>query len=262
MKSFIKIIIVMTSLLVSANLYSQNSSENKNQYNSVDEHASFQGGEVDKFILWAFSNIKYPEEALKNNIKGKVLLKFVISKEGKVKDITILKSSGSKLLDDEAIRVVSLSPDWEPAKVKGEPVPIFYVIPFAFDYTNEQKSKQAENKEDNSKSTEPVSLSMVDEKPTFQGKEGLNDFTKWMFSELIYPKEAKDQKIMGRTILEFVVSKEGKVKNVKILRSSGNKLLDDEAVRVVSLSPDWQPGKLKGKPVDVKYTFPVVFMLR
>ena len=83
-----------------------------------------------------------------------------------------------------------------------------------------------------------------------------------MFNEMRYPEEARLKKIMGRTILEFVISKTGRVKDVKVLKSSGSELLDSEALRVISLSPDWEPAKMKGKPVAVTYTFPVIFMLR
>ena len=89
-----------------------------------------------------------------------------------------------------------------------------------------------------------------------------NSFTRWVFTESKYPEEAFKNKIMGRVTLQFVISKEGQVKDVQIAKSSGSQLLDDEALRVVRLSPDWAPGKMKGEPVDVKYLFPFVFMLR
>lgn len=248
MKKFISFFVTMVLLITSVNLSAQD-----NTQTTKPTPPSFDGGDVNKFIMWVFSNIKYPEEAYKNNIKGKVIVSFVITKSGDVKDVEVMKSSGNELLDNEAVRVVSLSPKWEPAKVKGEAVNISYTIPVLFDLR------------ENPKDTDAVSYDAVDEKPTFQGKgnnEGNNEFTKWMFSQLEYPDEAIKNKIMGRTLLEFIITKEGKVKNVTVLKSAGNELLDNEAVRVISLSPDWEPGKINGTPVNVRYTFPVIFMLR
>ena len=103
-------------------------------------------------------------------------------------------------------------------------------------------------------------FSLVEEKPSFHGGDA-NEFSKWVNSNLVYPKEAKDHSIQGRVTLTFTVTKTGKVKDVKVLRGV-NPLLDNEALRVVSASPDWTPGNQKGRMVDVTYTFPVIFQLR
>ena len=75
-----------------------------------------------------------------------------------------------------------------------------------------------------------------------------------------YPQDAIDQNIQGRVVLQFTVNKEGQVEDVTVLRGV-NEALDAEAVRVVSASPKWEPGTQNGTPVNVKYTFPVVFRL-
>ncbi len=258
MKKFLTIFTAIASLFVSANLFSQNTVGNKETvpFGSVDKKPMFQGGEASKFSLWVFSQIKYPEDAFKNNITGKVLLQFVISKEGKVTGVKVLRSSGNEMLDNEAIRVISSSPDWEPGKVKGEAVDVIFTYPIIFKLTGENKEDKGDKKD------EAIPFSVVEEKPKFQGQDPNPNFTKWVFSYIKYPQEAAKNKIMGRTVLQFVISKEGKVTDVKVLRSSGSELLDNEAVRVISSSPDWEPGKMDGKPVNVKYTFPVVFMLR
>lgn len=105
-----------------------------------------------------------------------------------------------------------------------------------------------------------VPFQLVENKPTFNGGNA-NEFSRWVNAHLTYPKEAKDNLIHGRVTLKFTVTKTGKVKDVKVLRGV-NPLLDNEAVRVISASPDWTPGQQKGRPVDVTYTFPVIFELR
>jgi TonB family protein len=77
---------------------------------------------------------------------------------------------------------------------------------------------------------------------------------------LTYPQEAKDKGIHGRITISFTVGTDGKVSNVKVLRGV-NPLLDNEAKRVIEMSPAWTPGKMGGKPVPVTYTFPVIYKL-
>lgn len=101
---------------------------------------------------------------------------------------------------------------------------------------------------------------LVEDKPTFRGGDA-NEFSRWVNSNLVYPKEAMERSIQGRVSLQFTVTKAGKVNDVKVLRGV-HQLLDDEAVRVISASPDWSPGQQKGKAVDVTYVFPVIFQIK
>ena len=102
-----------------------------------------------------------------------------------------------------------------------------------------------------------MSFDQVDEKPKFQGTDA-SAFGKWVIDELKYPAQAAAEKLSGRVVVKFSISKDGSVKDVKVLRSV-HPVLDAETVRVISMSPKWEPGKVKGEPVDVTYIFPVVF---
>ena len=107
----------------------------------------------------------------------------------------------------------------------------------------------------------PEPFQLVEEKPSFNGGNAA-DFSKWVNERLVYPKEAKDKKIEGRIVLSFVITEKGKMTDVRVLRGA-DPLLDSEAVRVVSSSPAWVPGKNKdGEYVPVTYTFPVIFKLK
>jgi len=101
---------------------------------------------------------------------------------------------------------------------------------------------------------------IVENKPKFQGGDE-NAFTKWVFEKLIYPADAVKNKVQGRVILQFVVDEEGNVGDVKVMRGVSQSL-DEEAIRVVAMSPKWTPGSQKGKNVNVRYVFPVIFQLR
>lgn len=107
---------------------------------------------------------------------------------------------------------------------------------------------------------EAIPFQLVEEKPTFQGGDA-NEFSKWVNSRLVYPEIAKENGVQGRVTLQFTVNPDGSVSNVKVLRGVDSSL-DKEAVRVVSSSPKWKPGKQRDRAVKVTYTFPVIFQLR
>ena len=107
---------------------------------------------------------------------------------------------------------------------------------------------------------EAIPFALVEEKPTFQGKDA-NEFSKWVNSHLEYPEIAKENGVQGRVTLQFTVNPDGSVSNVKVLRGV-DPSLDKEAVRVVSASPKWKPGKQRDRAVKVTYTFQVYFQLK
>ena len=107
---------------------------------------------------------------------------------------------------------------------------------------------------------EAIPFQLVEEKPSFNGGDA-NEFSKWVNSRLVYPEIAKENGVQGRVTLQFTVNADGSVANVKVLRGVDSSL-DKEAVRVVSSSPKWKPGKQRDRAVKVTYTFPVIFQLR
>ena len=107
---------------------------------------------------------------------------------------------------------------------------------------------------------EAIPFQLVEEKPKFQGGDA-NDFSKWVNQRLVYPEIAKENGVQGRVMLQFTVAPDGSVTNVKVVRGVDS-ALDKEAVRVVSSSPKWTPGRQRDRAVKVVYTFPVIFQLR
>ena len=120
------------------------------------------------------------------------------------------------------------------------------------DYVEEVKEEVVEE--------EAIPFMLVEEKPSFNGGDA-NEFSKWVNSKLQYPEIAKENGVQGRVTLQFTVNPDGSVSNVKVLRGVDSSL-DKEAVRVVSMSPKWKPGKQRDRAVKVTYTFPVIFQLR
>ena len=107
---------------------------------------------------------------------------------------------------------------------------------------------------------EAIPFQLVEEKPSFQGGDA-NQFSKWVNQRLVYPESAKEHGVQGRVTLQFTIKKDGTLTNVKVLRGI-DPALDKEAIRVVSMSPKWTPGKQRDRAVPVTYTFPVIFQLR
>ena len=113
------------------------------------------------------------------------------------------------------------------------------------------------------KKPEPVDdnqvFTVVEQKPQFPGGDAA--LLKWVGDHLRYPAMAQENNIQGRVVVQFVVTKTGKVGEVKVIRSKDPDL-DKEAVRVVKSLPDFVPGTMNGQAVTVWYTLPVTFKLQ
>lgn len=97
----------------------------------VEESADFIGG-IENLNKFLEKNIKYPAICKENQIEGKVILKFIVDKSGKVIDIDVVKHA-DKNLEEEAIRVLSKSPKWKPAKQNGRIVSMYFYLPINFE---------------------------------------------------------------------------------------------------------------------------------
>lgn len=111
---------------------------------------------------------------------------------------------------------------------------------------------------DNVMDGEPT-FDVVENMPQFPG--GMPAMMTYLSQNIKYPEVAKDANVGGRVILQFVVDKEGAVKDIKVARGVSPEL-DAEAIRVVAGMPKWTPGTQSGKKVNVRYTIPVLFKLQ
>ena len=107
---------------------------------------------------------------------------------------------------------------------------------------------------------EPIPFQLVEEKPSFQGGD-INQFLKWVRENQIYPEIAKENGIQGRVTVRVTINTDGSLTDITVIRGV-DPLLDKEAIRVVSQSPKWEPGKQGGKVIPVIYNFPVTFQIR
>lgn len=96
---------------------------------------SFQGGDLNTFRAWVQQNVRFPQIALENGIQGRVVLSFVIEKDGRLTNIQVLQTP-DRSLSEEAIRVLSKSPKWTPGKQRNQVVRVKYTLPVDFRVQN------------------------------------------------------------------------------------------------------------------------------
>ncbi len=123
-------LIVFFMAFVSVNAYSQSKEQDDAVYSVVSEQPSFPGGmqEMMKFIS---ENRKYPAEAKAKDIHGKVIVAFVVERDGSLSNIEILRPLGSGC-DEEAIRLIKSMPKWTPGKQNGKAVRVSFKLPVTF----------------------------------------------------------------------------------------------------------------------------------
>lgn len=113
------------------------------------------------------------------------------------------------------------------------------------------------NDRDTDSTTNEV-LTVVEDYPTPQG--GMEEFYKYIGSNMQYPAQARRLGVEGKVYIQFIVSKDGSIKDVKVIKGIGGGC-DKEAARVIAESENWIPGKQKGIPVDVRMVMPISFAL-
>ena len=207
----------------------------------------FPGGD-DALINFLNANIVYPQQAAQDKVEGKVVVQFTVKKTGKIDNVKVLRSV-RKDLDDEAVRVVKMMPDFIPAKQNGEVADMPYTIPVSFKLFDEMEPLTVSEGSDVPDGFEP---------PMFPGGErALMEFLK---ENVKYPPMAAKRKTQGRVVMTFVVDKTGKVTEIKVAKSV-DIYLDTEAIRVCKLLPDFIPARQNGEPVSVWFTLPITFKL-
>jgi len=105
---------------------------------------------------------------------------------------------------------------------------------------------------------EKVIYDIVDTPPQFTN--GDSAMYEYLANEIIYPKKAKRKKIQDKVYVQFVVSKDGSIQDVKVIKGK-YKILNKEALRVIKKMPKWKPGEQEGKQVSVRYTIPINFTI-
>jgi TonB family protein len=223
--------------------------------------------------------IRYPQAAIDQEIKGTNVVAFTIQKDGAVTDIEVIRDVGGGT-GAEVLRVMKTMPNWIPAKVNGKPVETRYRYPIRFHLQQGEDGPEGvtvredlildekflELKAASAKKMAQEDLFMVvEDMPLFPGtttrEESIDAVLRHITRNITYPARARKSKIQGTNVVQFVVRKDGSIDDVMLLRDVGAGT-GEEAIRVVETLPDgWTPGKQRGRTVDVLYRIPIKFRL-
>ncbi len=220
--------------------------------------------------------IRYPKSAREEAVKGSVYANFLVDKEGKISDIKIVKSIREDL-DNEVIRALGeATARWQPGLQGDKAVDVRVTFPVTFYMDTENGEKISTQREGivvvgygakgYGQQAEPNPVipneegvyAVVEHMPEFIG--GIEGLGKYLGANILYPKEARENKVTGRVMVSFIVNADGSVANPQILKGIGGGC-DEEALRVVKMMPKWTPGTQSGKAVAVKYSLPIKFAL-
>ena len=106
------------------------SQSNQNIYNAVEQMPEFPGG-MPAMMEFLQTNIKYPKDAIKQNVGGRVMVMFVVETDGSLSNVRVARKVFPSL-DAEAVRVVKAMPKWKPGKEKGRAVRVNFTMPVVF----------------------------------------------------------------------------------------------------------------------------------
>ena len=112
--------------------FEQKSQQQDMPYIKAEKMPKFQGGDLNRFVVWMQGQIQYPAEAIEKGLSGRVIFSFVVEKDGSMSDFTVL-ASPDKLLSDEVERVFNSAPKaWTAGEEKGQKVRVKYTVPIVF----------------------------------------------------------------------------------------------------------------------------------
>lgn len=210
---------------------------------SQDDFPTFGGSFYTAFTDWVISRTKYPVEATAAGIEGWAHVSFTVEPDGTVSNIKP-KGTTNPLLGNALAEVIKTSPLWEPPKNPEMNEPFTSEITAKFSLPDKIGGGEV--------------FVVVENMPVYPG--GDEALFKFIYENVKYPPEAIERGIQGKVILRFMIASNGSVEDITVVRGV-DPLVDAEAVRVMSIMPDWTPGTQGGKPVNVWYSVPISFAL-
>jgi TonB family protein len=221
-----------------------------------------------KLNAFLAEHLHIPTEAKAQGAGGVVMVEFVVEKNGTVGEVRALHDPGLGL-GEEAVRVVGLMAEkkirWIPAEEKGKRIPFRYMTPVSFNLERPVKVQ----KESISDAYVPAVYDVAEVMPRYAGCEPtVTDSVDCTFISMIrhiqanltYPDSALAANAQGPVVVQFIIDAQGNVTQPVVAKGLGFGL-DEEAIRVISIMPTWQPGMQGGKPVPVRMNVPILFQI-
>ena len=226
----------------------------------------------EKMKMFFNEHFEIPSAVNREKATGTTIANFLVEKDGSLSNIRIEGETGYGM-EEETRRVLMEIPKFLPGKNEGKaecifmrfeiPVksfaPLFKISTFP-PYNVSTKSNQAFYKV-----VDKMPLfkhASCDDKLDFKEKKACADknMLEAVYKNVTYPAEARANKIQGTVVIQFIVTKKGTIKDAKIVRDIGHGC-GEEALRVIALLNDWEPGYQGDEPVDVQFNLPVKFRL-
>lgn len=221
-------------------------------FNVVEQMPVFPGGQS-ALAAYLAERIVYPENAMRNGVQGRVVVQFVIKKDGTVGEAKVVRGKDPEL-DAEALRVVGTLPAFEPGKMAGNPVNVWFTLPVTFRIP-EQKP--------------------ADDRVVITGC-GTPEFYSAMAATLVYPPKAAKKELMGTVYVTFDVDADGTFKVIHTKpfpdpRRSGApgvqkkdiQMLTDAAVQAITEAvAKVGPAKANGEAFPSRFLLPVRFQIQ
>ncbi len=221
----------------------------------VENAPEFPGG-VEALMKFLSENIRYPVIAKDHGIQGRVIVRFVVTKTGKISNVEVIRGVDPSL-DSEAVRVVEAMPAWKPGTQRGQAVNVYFTIPIQFSLST--GTKEDNQSGDAGKSDGEQGADENKKSAEFPG--GEKAMYKYLAENIKYPVKAQEAGVQGLVSAVFSVDSKGKVTFVRF-HEEVNALLGQEVRRVIEQMPDWTPATLNGEPTGMTSGLSFVFRLQ
>lgn len=235
MKSLLIILFLFPGLNLSAQEtlnYSKTESSAVHEY--VDEFPSFPGGNL-AYTRFLSEYLQYPENARRKKIEGTVYLSMVVTKEGKITDVKVLKDIGEGC-GAEAKRVVERMPNWSPGKINGEPVNVLTSVRIKFSLLDLYR----------------------DYPPSFPGGDEM--YEAYVKKNLEIPRKVADEFIDDYVMVSFVILPTGEIRKVRLKKGIDSCIeCNQNAIKMIEGMPAWKPGLYDGYYEAREATVKLVF---
>ncbi|GAB2456090.1 hypothetical protein GCM10011375_04130 [Hymenobacter qilianensis] len=225
-------------------------------YDTVGQPAVPVGG-VEAYAQYLADNQQYPTGALQRGVQGTAPVTFVVEKSGVISNVAVTQPLDPEL-DQEAIRLIKGGPKWTPAQHRGAKVRQRVTVPVSFAIPADESGATAAAAP--AGATTPSGATMVKPDEPARPVGGTEAFFTWIQENQKYPTLARQRKVEGRVMMEFIVEKDGSLVEPKVIKRLGSGL-DEEALRLIKAAPKWTPARYKGQPMKQKMVLPVVFQL-
>ncbi len=215
-------------------------------------------------------NFQYPKKAYKAGIQGRVMVNFLIDKEGNTKITNILSPYKGELLKAEVERIIGKLPKFIPGKHLGRPINVQYTQQIKFKIPGIKRTNIRPKKVDEIDNDKSYTFEELEEVPLFEAcaNEGdsssdcfITELQKHVQENFAYPVDAINADIQGTVNISFVISNKGRIVNIRTKGPENGKILEVAAEQLIRKLPKFRPAMKDDVPVHTVYQFPINFKL-